>query len=132
MYIIVLKSHLKIFDDICPNEYEAFLIDLEAEDGKADPFFMINITNSIKGVINLDESRYGVWKDKTEHDRNRLKHITKLTMYPNCMRDLTLARLYESTSKLAIHPRLIERFKEEKIEGMIYTLMGDNLKKLFK
>ena len=123
---------LKIFDDMCPNEYEAFPIDLEAEDGKTKPFFMINITNTIKGAINLDESRYDIHKGKTEHDKDRLKHVTKLTMYPNCMGDLTLARLYESTSNLAIHPRLIERFKKERVEGMMYTLMGDRLKKLFK
>jgi hypothetical protein len=130
---VVNERVLKILDEVCPNEYEAFLIDVEATDGKTTPFFIVNITHCIKGAINLDESRYDVKKGKTEKDKNSLEHVTKLTMNPNCMGDLTLARLYEKPSCLAIHPRLIDRFKSEEIVGMRqYAVMGSFLKRLFR
>jgi hypothetical protein len=129
---VVNERVLKILDEICPNEYEAFPIDVEATDGTTTPFFIVNITHCIKGAINLEESRYGVWKGRTEQDKNSLKHVTKLTMNPNCMGDLTLARLYEKPSCLAIHPRLVDRFKSEEIVGMRqYAVMGSFLKGLF-
>lgn len=123
---------IDILTDICPNDFEVFPIELETKTGISNKYFLINITNQIKGALDRSVCRYDVTFGKKDGDKDSLTSFKTMVLNPNCMGSAKLGRLYEDGNCMMVHQDVMAAFHKNKIEGMSYLSLEDRINSRYR
>jgi len=128
----VSEKVVSIFRRLCPNDFEAFPIELMTSTGFSNKFFLINVTNLLDGCIDYDQSHFRPMFGKKEREFRSILSMSRLILTPGCMRGKGLARLYEKPNLVMVSPKIIDAMKQERVVGMEYVYLEDETNRMFK
>ena len=127
----VNKRVIHIFDRLCPNDYEAFPVELMTMTGYTNQYYLINITHCVKGAVDEEKSHFETQKWEKAGDKGSIGDLTRLVLKKGCMGSHKLARIYEDNTKEMVHEDIITAFKSENIKGMSYQYLEDKVNAIF-
>ena len=122
---------IKILEEICPNDFEAFPVKLHTSTGVSDKYYLINITHVIHDAIDKENSVYTLCFNKNEGDENSVRFIDRLLFKEGCMGNKILGRIHEDLGYAMINKKVIDVFDAKNIKGINYEPLENNINKLF-
>lgn len=101
---------LKILQELCPNDFQAFETIVHAKGGDTRAYFILNILNYVDSIdMELSDC------DTREH--GKVRSINNLHFVPNCMGAIHLARDEKFSPMILVSEELKKVFKKNKIKG---------------
>lgn len=123
---------LKILDEICPQGYDAFPIEIKTPTGTSKKYFLINITNKIENALDKPNCIYKTAIFKKEGEENSLGFCKRLLLKNNCMGSHHLGRLHERMDRIMMSKKLVDRFELEGVYGFNRVIFEDHFNRLFR
>ncbi|PWU06493.1 MAG: hypothetical protein C5B43_01730 [Verrucomicrobia bacterium] len=108
---IVREGVLEICFDLFKDQIQSFEVELRTKNGILTNYKLINILNLVEGV-NFEESICKYLRDK-----KTLYGYEYLVLKENCLGNLNIARLKETSSHILVSEKVKERFEKHKIKG---------------
>ena len=114
--LLVNERALKILEDICPGDFQAFDATIVSEDHIYPSFEVKNykLSNIIKEAETLDEEKSSC----TYFESGKISFVNKLTFKENCIKDIKLAREKKIHSFILASESLKKAFTKAKIRGV--------------
>ena len=128
----VNEKVLSILSRLCPNEYEAFPIELYTPTGTSYLYFILNITHKIEDALDKPNCDYSIAYMKKEGDESCVGRFKRILFKEGCMKNLMLGRLYEDMFRVMVHKTIIDEFIKEKIHGFNVQIFENKLNGFFK
>lgn len=114
--LLVNERALKILEDICPDDFQAFPAKIVSEEDIAPAFEVNNyhLINIVKTVKTIDKPR-----SKLKFlDTGELYGAEKLVLFENCLGNIHLARDEELETQIIASEALKKAFTKAKIRGV--------------
>ena len=128
----VNEKVLSILSRLCPNEYEAFPIELYTPTGTSYLYFILNITHKIEDALDKPNCDYSIGYMQKEGDEDCVGRFKRILFKEGCMKNLMLGRLYESMGRVMVHKTIIDEFIKEKIHGFNVQIFENKINGFFK
>ena len=111
---IVNGRVLKVLEEMCPHDFQAFPVEVHNENPKLPNFVnrdyhLLNLVHEIDAI----DQRYSTFTDS-----ELLPLIKELVFKENCMEGHHMGRLKGYRSIILVSPELVARFKKEKVKGV--------------
>ena len=119
-----------ILNTVCPNDVEAFPIEIHTPTGILNNFYLLNITNKIQNALDKPNCKYSLASFKKEGEEDSISgsgSFTRILFNKGCMNGLGMGRLYEDLGRVMLDKAVVDAFVKEKIYGFNVEIFEDRL-----
>ena len=118
---------LDVLDDVCPNDYEAFPIEVHTKTGVITQFFLINVCHRIHDALDKDACIYKKSTTLKEGEENYIDRFKRLVFNKGCMGTTHLGRMHEHMFKVMVSETVAMAFQTANIYGYNTMIFEDRV-----
>ena len=118
---------LDVLNRICPNDYEAFPIEIDTPTGVSRKFFLINVCNRIENALDEKNCIHRTFGPTKKGELNYISHFKRLLFNPGCMGQCHLGRMYEHMGRVMVSQKVVDAFQKAGIYGFNVEVFEDRV-----